>query len=335
MKSPKFLRSLLCLAPVLVMLAGGCASLDRTAGRLGSSAGGGLVRSARGGLENDSTQAALRMLAAAAVGGLGEGISRDVTPALKDAARRVFGTGEGFLANARDTVSLALSGPVNRAIQQLIRDNSAALASSLGREIDPLVTRVGTSVRGQLALTFDQVGADAQRTLVPVLETAVDRMAVRLAENTKSGGPLRTAIDSAVASAVRTGIQSAHKETQSITRKAAPWAGGALAVVLGGVIFWLVRERQRSQKALRAIGEAVKNLDDPGAREAVKNVIKTTARKQRIDGYLHSFLEKHQLLQGSERPRPGEQSVYVGAIAGEPAATAAGAEPPPPDRADG
>lgn len=42
--------------------------------------------------------------------------------------------------------------------------------------------------------------------------------------------------------------------------------------------------------------------DDESVREAIKDRIKTNARRRRIDGYLHTFLEKNQLLRGSEQP---------------------------------
>jgi hypothetical protein len=307
---------------LLLLLAGlaGC-SLGTRLNGLGSSAGGGLVTGARAQLRSDSTTSAVRLLTDSATAALASGIRGNLAPALNETVGSVFGNAHTFLRTTQDSLAWFLSGPFSSSLQRLIRANAQTLGTSLDAQLDPAIARAGAGLRTQLALTLDQAGGDARRALLPLVGETVDTLSARLAVNAQ--GPLRQAIDSIVASAVKTGIQSADRESTPILNRIGGVLMGVAGVIVLGALAWLYVDRKRTRQALFAVGEAVKMTDDEGVREAMKDRIKANARRRQIDGYLHTFLEQNRLLRGSENAG----KVPVGRIVGEPVAT--GMEDPP------
>lgn len=302
---------------MLVLLAGlaGC-SLGNTLRNLASSAGGGLVTGARTQLDSDSTTSAVRVLADSVTAALASGIRGNLAPALDATVNGVFSDAGTFLRTTQDSLAYFLSGPLSSSLQRLIRTNVQTLGTSLDAQLDPAIARAGQGLRTQLSLTLDQAGGDARRVLLPLMAEAVDTVSTRLAVNAQ--GPLRVAIDSIVASAVRSGLQSADTAGKPLFDRIGGVLLGVAGVIVLGAMAWLYVDRKRTRQALFAIGEAVKMTDDEQVRETMKDQIKTNARRRRIDGYLHTFLEKNRLLRGSE----SAGKVPVGRIVGEPAATA-------------
>jgi hypothetical protein len=305
------------LGTLLLLLAGlaGC-SLGNTLRGLGTSAGGGVVTGLRTQLRNDSTTSAVRLLADSATAALASGIRGNLSPALDATVNSVFGNASTFLRTTQDSLAYFLAGPLSSSLQGLIRSNVQTLGTSLDAQLDPVIARAGQGLRTQLSLTLDQAGGDARRVLVPLVAEAVDTVSARLAVNAQ--GPLRVAIDSIVASAVRTGIQSADTAGRPLFDRIGGVLAGVAGVIVLGALAWLWVDRKRTRQALFAIGEAVKMTDDEQVRETMKTHIKTNARRRQIDGYLHTFLEKNQLLRGSEQAG----KVAVDRIVREPAATA-------------
>ena len=311
------------LAPVrfctlLLLLAGlaGCSFGNALRG-LGSSAGGGLVTGVRTQLSSDSTTSAIRLLADSATEALASGIRTNLAPALDATVAGVFARTSTFLSTTEDSLARFLAGPLSSSLQRLIRENVQTFGTTLDAQLDPVIARAGQGLRTQLSLTLDQAGSDARRVLVPLVADAVDTVSVRLAANAQ--GPLRVAIDSIVASAVKAGIDSAGTAGKPLLNRIGGVLLGVAGVIVLGLMAWLYIDRRRTRQALFAIGEAVKHTDDENVREAMKDRIKANARRRQIDGYLHTFLEKNRLLRGTEHAG----KVPVGRIVGEPAATAA------------
>ncbi|HEX2081607.1 MAG TPA: hypothetical protein VHG08_28140 [Longimicrobium sp.] len=310
------------IGTLVLLLAGlaGC-SLGNSLRNLASSAGGGLVSGARTQLDSDSTLSAVRVLADSATAALASGIRGNLAPALDATVNGVFSDASTFLRTTQDSLAYFLSGPLSSSLQRLIQSNVQTLGASLDAQLDPAIARAGEGLRTQLSLTLDQAGGDARRVFLPLVAEAVDTVSTRLAVNAQ--GPLRVAIDSIVASAVRSGLQSADTAGRPLFDR----IGGILLAVAGvivlGAMAWLYVDRKRTRQALFAIGEAVKMTDDEQVRETMKNHIKANARRRQIDGYLHTFLEKHRLLRGSEHAG----KVPVGKIVGEPAAATAATAP--------
>ena len=312
-------------ATALLMLAGlaGC-GLGSTLGRLGTSAGGGLVTGARTQLASDSTTLAIRRLTDSATLALADGIRGNLQPALNSTLAGAFGSTSSFVRGTQDSLALFVAGPLSSSLERLIRGNVQTFGTTLDAQLDPIFTRAGEGLRGQLALTLDQAGGDARRVLLPLVGETVDTLSARLAVNAR--GPLRQAIDSIVSSAVTSGIRAADAESRPLLNRISGVLMGVAGVLVLGALIWMNMERKRSEQALFAIGEAVKMTDDESVREAIKDRIKTNARRRQIDGYLHTFLEKNQLLRGSEQPA----KVNVGKVVrGDPAEEPVAAGEPP------
>jgi hypothetical protein len=284
-----------------LLLAGlaACGGLGRTIGGLGSDAGNGVVRGARGQLASDSTQAAIRLLTGEAAAGLAAGITANLQPALDTTLAGVFGRTRVFLGTTQDSLALFVGGPLSASVERLIRGNLQTLGAQLNGQLDPLVAQAGTGLRAQLALTLAQAGTGARQAFLPLVGEAVDSASARLVVNAR--GPLRVAIDSIVASAVRTGVQSAEKSSKPFFNRLTGALMGVGAVLVLGLLAWMHIDRKRSKQALFAMAEAIKTTDDAQVRETIKDRVKTNARRHQVDGYLHTFLEKNQLLRGSER----------------------------------
>lgn len=289
------------LGAVVLLLAGvaGC-SLGRTLSGLGGDLGSGAVRGARTQLGSDSTQAAIRLLTGSATSGLASGITGSLQPAIDTTLAGAFLRTRTFLHTTQDSLALFIGGPLNASLQQLIRGNAQTLGTELNGQLDPVIAQLGQGLRTQLALTLSQAGTDARQALIPLVGEAIDSASVRLAANGQ--GPLRTAIDSIVASAVRTGIGAAEEKSKPLFNRITGALMGVAAVIVLGLLAWMHIDRKRSKQALFAITEAIKTTDDEQVREAIKDRVKANARRHQVDGYLHTFLEKNQLLRGSEQP---------------------------------
>lgn len=288
-------------AAVLLLLSGvaGC-SLGRTLTGLGSDLGNGAVAGARGQLANDSTQAAIARLTGAATSGLASGIASNVRPAIDTTLSGAFGQARAFLNTTQDSLALFLSGPLNTSLQGLIRGNVQTLGTSLDAQLQPLIAQAGVGLREQLALTLAQADTDARQVLLPLVGAAVDTVSARLATN--ANGPLRQAIDSIVSSAVRSGVDAAEQSSRPLFNRLTGALAGIAGVMVLGALLWMRADRQKSQRAMFAMAEAIRKTEDEQVREAIKDRIKANARRHGIDGYLHTFLEKKQLLRGSEQP---------------------------------
>lgn len=317
-------RTRIVLMAVLLAGAAGCGAISRGVGGLGNNAGAGVVRGARGQLDNDSTQAAIRLLTGAATAGLASGITGNVQPAIDTTLGGAFGRARTFLSTTQDSLAHFVGGPLSSSVERLIRGNLQTLGSQLNAQLDPAVANLGTGLRAQLALTLSQAGSDARQALIPLVGEAIDSASVRLAVNAR--GPLRQAIDSIVSSAVRSGVQSAEQSSKPFFNRLSGALMGVGAVLVLGLLAWMHIDRKRSKQALFAMAEAIKTTDNEQVRETIKDRVKASARRHKVDGYLHTFLEKNELLRGSEQP--GRVPVHK-IVSGSEAETTVGAGEPP------
>lgn len=312
----------------VLLLAGlpGCGAIGRGIGSVGSDAGAGAVRGVRGQLDSDSTQAAIRLLTGAATSGLASGITGSLQPAIDTTLAGAFGRTRTFLNTTQDSLAGFVGGPLSASVERLIRGNLQTLGTQLNAQLDPAVAQLGAGLRTQLALTLSQAGTDASQVLIPLVGEAIDSASVRLAANAQ--GPLRTAIDSIVASAVRSGVQSAEKSSKPLFDRITGALVGVAVVLVLGLLLWIQIDRKRSKQALFAVTEAIKTTDDEQVRETIKDNVKASARRHQVDGYLHSFLEKNQLLRGTEKGRVPVPKIVRGDEVPAEATTAAGEHPP-------
>ncbi|HEU0299462.1 MAG TPA: hypothetical protein VFR37_08415, partial [Longimicrobium sp.] len=241
---------LLALLVLLAALAG--CSLGNTLRGLASSAGGGLVTGARTQLGSDSTTSAVRVLVDSATAALASGIRGNLQPALDSTVNGVFGDASTFLRTTQDSLAYFLGGPLSSSLQRLIRGNVQTLGTSLDAQLDQSIARAGEGLRTQLSLTLDQAGGDARQVLLPLVAEAVDTVSTRLAVNAQ--GPLRVAIDSIVASAVRSGLQSADTAGKPLLDRIDGLLLGVAGVIVLGALAWLYVDRKRTRKALFAVG---------------------------------------------------------------------------------
>lgn len=315
----------LCIVILLLAGVSGC-SLGRTLSGLGGDLGSGAVRGARTQLGSDSTQAAIRLLTGSATSGLASGITGSVQPAIDTTLAGAFLRTRTFLHTTQDSLALFIGGPLSASVQQLIRGNAQTLGSSLNGQLDPLVAQFGQGLRTQLALTFSQAGTDARQALIPLVGEAIDSASARLAANGQ--GPLRIAIDTIVSSAVRAAVTAVDDSSKPLINRVTGALMGVAGVIVLGLLAWMHIDRKRSRQALFAITEAIKTTDDEQVRETIKDRVKANARRRQIDGYLHTFLEKNQLLRGSEQPARIAVPKLVRGDEAAAAETAAAGEPP-------
>lgn len=306
------------LAALVLLLTGaaGC-SLGGTVGGLATDAGSGAVRGARGQLATDSTQAAIRLLTGTVVSGVTAGLR----PAIDTTLSGVIGRARTFIGTTQDSLALFVGGPLSASVQRLLSANLRTLSASLDGQIDPLIAGVGRGLRAQLALTLDSAGTGARQVLIPLVGEAIDSASARLAVNGQ--GPLRQAIDSIVASAVRAGADAVDERSRPILNRITGALMGIAGVIVLGALAWMHIDRRRSRAALFAMAEAIRTTDDEQVRETIKDRVKQNARRRQIDGYLHTFLEKNHLLRGTERipvPKLVGDDVPVASGAGEPRA---------------
>lgn len=313
---------------VLVLLLAGLAGcgLGRTIGGLGTDLGGGAVRGARTQLGSDSTQAAIRLLTGAATSGLASGITGNLQPALDTTLAGAFGRTRTFLSTTQDSLAHFVGGPLSASVERLIRGNVQTLGAQLNGQLDPLVAQVGQDLRAQLALTLTQAGTDARQALIPLVGEAIDSASIRLATNAQ--GPLRVALDSIVSSAVRAAGTAVDDSTKPIFNRITGALMGVGAVLVLGLLLWMHIDRKRSKQALFAMAEAIKTTDNDQVRETIKDRVKANARRHQVDGYLHTFLEKNQLLRGSEQPARVAVSRIVRGDEAAAEATVGAGEPP-------
>ena len=285
-------------AGIIALLLAGASGCGFVTG-LGTDAGTGLVRGARGQLATDSTQAAIRLLTGAATSGLASGITANLQPAIDTTLAGAFGRTRTFLRTTQDSLAGFVGGPLSASVERLIRGNLQTLGTQLNGQIDPLMANVGQGLRTQLALTLNQAGTDARLVLLPLVDEVIDSASARFAVNAQ--GPLRIAVDSIVSSAVRSGVDAAEERSKPLFNRITGALMGVGAVIVLGLLAWMHVDRKRSKQALFAVTEAIKATDDPQVRETIKDNVKTNARRHQVDGYLHTFLEKNQLLRGTER----------------------------------
>ncbi|HEX6372579.1 MAG TPA: hypothetical protein VF006_26900 [Longimicrobium sp.] len=313
---------------LILLMAGlvGCGALGRDLGGLGTDIGAGAVRGARGQLSSDSTQAAIRLLTGAATSGLASGITDRLQPAIDTTLAGAFGRTRAFLGTTQDSLALFVGGPLSASVERLIRGNVQTLGTQLNGQLDPLVARMGHGLRTELALTLGQAGTDARQVLIPLVGEAIDSASVRLAVNAR--GPLRQAIDSIVSSAVQSGVKAAETSSKPFLNRITGALMGVVGAVVLGLLAWMHIDRRRSKQALFAMAEAIKTTDDDQARETIKDRVKASARRHQVDGYLHTFLEKNQLLRGSEQPARVAVPRIVRGDAAEAPPTVGAGEPP-------
>jgi hypothetical protein len=315
-----FPRAWWIAVPLLLALSG-CA-LGKTLSGLGRSAAGGAVVGAREQLGNDTTRMTLDTLIGSVTASVGRGINRDVSPALDKSVRRLFLNGEGFLGNAADSIR----GPVSAALDELIAGRTSTLGRSINAQIDPLFGRInaqvdplfgriGNAARLQIDSTITAVGTSADGTLMPLLDRTVDRLSTRFADNVD--GKLSPALNRLVKNAVKTGLGEVQQQGDSFFKKIVPWLGGGLGVVLVAVIVWMHVDRKRKEQTLLALARAVREIPDDAAREEMKNRVKASARRDGVDGYFHTFLEKHEML------GPPPAKIAVPSLVGDPVGAAA------------
>lgn len=272
-------------ALLLLAVVPGCA-LDKTIGNAAKAGAAGAVAGARGQLGNDSTRVVLDGLLDAATAGVGRGVKRDIAPAIDKSSRRLFTNGETFIGHAQDSVAFAIRGQFSRSLQDLIAANGAALRG----QIRPTLDGAGDGLRAQLAATLDSASTGARSRFLPLVGEAVDTISDRFAVNMdRRLGPALTRLIDSVGTTTR-------KQGNAFVRELLMALGGAAVVVVALALLWMNADRKRKAQALLAMARAVRSIPDEAAREDVKNRVKASARRDGVDGYLHTFLEKQQLL---------------------------------------
>jgi hypothetical protein len=278
------LRLAVQTASVLPLLAGCTAIRGQVRGLGGSAFQGGLAY-----LDSEPGRQRVRAVSDSSLASLTQAYRTQVSPVLDSTLLRVSTDASTLVRRTQDSLAAAIQGPFSASLQSLLRAN---------------VRVAGEEGRAQLALTTGALEADLRDRFVPVLVAAVGASVdTALSRATAGEARLRPALDSVVASAVRSGIRAgvstAKEEGEPFWRKVR-WAGGAaLAVVLAVAAAWLWVDRRKRGEALAAVAAAVNSYVQAGG-GAIKQEIKAQAQSRQIEGYLLSFLEQQGL-----RPRQG------------------------------
>jgi hypothetical protein len=270
------------------LLGAGCGAINGTGRSLGQGVIGGLQQYATQQPTSDSLRAMFDSVAAFA----GSAIQAHLQPALDstmrmalDRAELSMGRAEDMVNRLEDTTIARLNGPLNTALDELIRTNARSLGES-GRE------QVNTMLR-ELRVSIETEFAPMIRTTVAGV---VDTMTIRLASSLE-GDMLRAlthAADSIAEVAARAAVRGGNKEIESnpIVRnikRAAPFVViGILALSLG----WYWYTRRRTEKALEAVATAIRDTGDTD----LKSDVKTEALRRNVEPWLNDFLRKKGFL---------------------------------------
>jgi hypothetical protein len=208
-------------------------------------------------------------------------------PRLDSTLTALLDTLEGRVVALEDTTAAKVEGRLNEALQELVAENLTLLRDSVQRSLSVWANQLSHSVRAQV---------------LPVVADAADSAMSRAVNALDAGlaGPLRTTLlslvveisDSVRVAARRTVEEPAVKSfLQRLGLAGGLIAGAILAAAIAALVIISLSLRN-SRRALEVVTAAIQDRGTPELKEAVQE--RATARK--VEGWLHSYLEKKNLL---------------------------------------
>ena len=269
-------RRVALLGFALVLSTAGCTWIVGSGRDLASGIVEGLARGAL----KDSTRIALDSVATRTGRSVARALGNEIAPVVDTTLAGLLARSRGSLLITSDSLEARLRGPLRQAIGATVRSSIAGGTAQLRADADP---------------TVEAWASAADRALRPVLARAaaeaVDSASVRLARHLNTD--LGVAAETVTARVVRTiDRNNQDSDTWKELRRTLAIVGGIVLLALGLFAAWLWRERGKSHKALEAVAHVINRQQY----EYLKPTIKEEARKQDIEGWLNSFLGKHDLL---------------------------------------
>lgn len=232
-------------------------------------------------LRSDTGRAAVSAFAESSAHAVAVAFQDRLQPTLDSAVQALLTRGRADLRGAEESLVAVIGGPLSDAMSRLVRTNLRV---------------AGVEARSQLDLTVGRVASDLERDLTPALQrsivAATQSFGTQLAASVRT--ELRVAAESALAAAVRAGVESGSKTAQrSPVWQAVLWIGGGLiAALLLVAAAWFYRQHRKSVMALDAVAGAVQRSGTP----ELKAQIKDRAADRNVDEWLHGYLVKRRYL---------------------------------------
>jgi hypothetical protein len=239
------------------------------------------TRGAIGGMTEDAQKARVAALVAAMTDALKERGSDVMQAYLRTAGAELERTLEHVATDALGRMDAAVKGLINEdltaATQRLLKANAETLARVLAAELEGALGRSLQQASGQVARTV-------VREAVAELRTDESRAAVREL--------LREATRDAVSGA-RQGLAD---ELAGSRTYAALIAGliamGSILLLSALALGFFIRHYVQSTKALALIAQKINEVPESAT---IKEAIRSGAQKNRVDGWLSSFLRRRGL----------------------------------------
>lgn len=225
-------------------------------------------------LQGKPAEQAITKVTATSAAAAADAYKASLSPVVTSELSRFRAGAQDLLSAERESLAVAVSGPLSKAIDSAVHHN---------------ILKAGSALRDQETLFLQRVPDDYARYVAPVLaaaivqstDTALSRVAVAL--DTRLSKSTEALVSRAVAAGVTAGLNAAQHSGVWTTTVTIAVAGliGLLLLALA----WLGRNHVQARNALRAVARVI---DNSGSDE-LKAAVKQSATREHVDKYLSGY----------------------------------------------